>query len=347
MAVKAKIKHQRIVELFCAGKRSGEIFAALAHLGVTKRQVQRTLKRYKESGAVEKRHRGGPKPSATCKANVLKVKKRLRRNPRLSIRKLAKNLDIGRSSCQRILKGILHTKPFKIQKVHGLTENQKKVRLERVKSLKKRTAHSELPNVVFSDEKIFTIEQSVNKQNDRVWLPNKQGKNSALLQATRTQAAASVMVWGGVTATGRTPLVFLPRGVKVNGMVYREEVLEGCLKPWATKHFKGAPYTFQQDSAPSHTARATQDWLRRNAPGFITSAEWPPHSPDLNPLDFCIWGLLESKVCASRHTTVEGLKASLVREWKRLPQEVVRASCEAFETRLSAVIKARGGHIEL
>ena len=40
-----------------------------------------------------------------------------------------------------------------------------------------------------------------------------------------------------------------------------------------------------QDNAPSHRAKATQNFLRDNTPDFISSQEWTPHSPDLNPLD--------------------------------------------------------------
>ena len=39
-----------------------------------------------------------------------------------------------------------------------------------------------------------------------------------------------------------------------------------------------------------HTAGAVIDWLSktfgRNYISFRTAQEWPPHSPDLNPLDF-------------------------------------------------------------
>ena len=32
---------------------------------------------------------------------------------------------------------------------------------------------------------------------------------------------------------------------------------------------------------------------------------WPPASPDLNPLDFNIWSILEAEACAKTHDTVE------------------------------------------
>ena len=54
--------------------------------------------------------------------------------------------------------------------------------------------------------------------------------------ATRTQASAMVMVWATITADGRNPLVFIDRGIKINAEYYRENKLEGALKPRKGKH---------------------------------------------------------------------------------------------------------------
>lgn len=337
---------ESVVALFLAGKAPKDILRELAHLGVNRKFVYRTIKRFKETGSTARKPGSGRKKTATSAQQVKKVKERLRRNPRRSARKLSRELGISDRSVRRILREHLQVKPFKVQKVHALSEKQKQVRLERCKLLRERHARSELSNIVFSDEKIFTVEQIINKQNDRLWLPDRQGDNAELLQVGRTQAPASVMVWAGVTADGRTPLVFIPQGVKVNSEIYREQVLQEAFLPWVKNHFKNRPYTFQQDSAPSHTARATKDWFRANGIRFITPEEWPPYSPDLNPMDFAMWSILEAKVSAKKYTTIEGLKASLQREWKNIPQEIVRASCEAFITRLDRAIRAKGGHFE-
>jgi len=45
-------------------------------------------------------------------------------------------------------------------------------------------------------------------------------------------------------------------------------------------------FIFHQDSAPAHTACQTQ----ANCTDFIAKDEWPPNSPDLNPLDYHVWG---------------------------------------------------------
>ena len=72
----------------------------------------------------------------------------------------------------------------------------------------------------------------------------------------------------------------------------------------------------------------------------------PPYSPDLNPMDYSIWSILETKACAKTQTNIESLKASLKREWDEIPQETLRAAVEAFPRKLNAVTQKKGGYIE-
>ena len=114
------------------------------------------------------------------------------------------------------------TKPLKIQKLQNLTEAQKKVKNIRAKELFRLDESAELQNLVFSDKKPFVIQQFVNQQNYRIYLPKRSAENLQLRLATRTQASAMVMVWATITADGRNPLVFIDRGIKINDEYYRE-----------------------------------------------------------------------------------------------------------------------------
>jgi len=49
---------------------------------------------------------------------------------------------------------------------------------------------------------------------------------------------------------------------------------------------------FQQDSAPAHRAREPIKLLQRETPAFISPDLWPPNSPDLNPVDYKICGVM-------------------------------------------------------
>jgi hypothetical protein len=49
--------------------------------------------------------------------------------------------------------------------------------------------------------------------------------------------------------------------------------------------------TFQQDGAQAHQARETVKLLEVETPDFI-----PSNSPDLNPVDCKIWGILQEQI---------------------------------------------------
>ena len=78
---------------------------------------------------------------------------------------------------------------------------------------------------------------------------------------------------------------------KINAEYYVNNLLPGLIGDCQVL----APnnnFIFQQDGAPAHTSRLAQEWLQENSPYFITKDEWPPNSPDLNPLDFHVWGAM-------------------------------------------------------
>jgi len=89
------------------------------------------------------------------------------------------------------------------------------------------------------------------------------------------------------------------------------------------KNIAGDFFMFQQDSAPSHTAWETVDLLSQNAPDFISPFLWPPNSPNLNPVDYRIWGLLQELFYATPIRDVEHLKQRLIEEWSRFDQHGV------------------------
>ncbi|CAF1332226.1 unnamed protein product, partial [Didymodactylos carnosus] len=66
----------------------------------------------------------------------------------------------------------------------------------------------------------------------------------------------------------------------------------------------------------------------------------------LNPLDFCIWGTLESVVNAKPHRSIESLKRKLIQEWDRLDMDSVRAAIDSWRRRLALVVKHKGGRFE-
>jgi len=103
------------------------------------------------------------------------------------------------------------------------------------------------------------------------------------------------MVSVGVSKLGCTHLIFVDPGVKINGCYYGEVLLSQQLLP-AMRQVSGDFFVFQQDNAPAHRAHETIKLLQQETPAFISPNLWPPNSPDLNPVDYKIWGVMQDRV---------------------------------------------------
>ena len=66
---------------------------------------------------------------------------------------------------------------------------------------------------------------------------------------------------------------------------------------------------------------------------------WPPNSPDLNPLDYCIWDEFAQCVNWKRVTSKATLIDELKRAVKKIRQDVVLQSCSSWTARLSRLLK--------
>ncbi|KAI6653145.1 hypothetical protein LOD99_3981 [Oopsacas minuta] len=116
-----------------------------------------------------------------------------------------------------------------------------------------------LENIIFTDEKIFTIAEATNVQNDRVISTAISEIPDKFRYISRKMKPLSVMICAGVSAVGRTPLIFVPAGVKISAKTYKDLILEPVVKDPSQTMFSAQPFVFQQDGAPAHTAITTQD----------------------------------------------------------------------------------------
>ena len=66
----------------------------------------------------------------------------------------------------------------------------------------------------------------------------------------------------------------------------------------------------------------TQDWCRANFPHFWEKEVWPPSSPDLNPLDFFVWGVAERDTNRSPHNTKDSLIRSIKEVFTNFPRRI-------------------------
>ena len=72
---------------------------------------------------------------------------------------------------------------------------------------------------------------------------------------------------------------------------------------------------------------------------------WPSNSPDLNPLDYCVWGEVERVSRKKLHHTDEALKTATRESMANMEKQVVNRVCSRFRSRLEKVIEVDGGFI--
>ena len=148
----------------------------------------------------------------------------------------------------------------------------------------------------------------------------------------------------GNAQLGSTDLIFIDPGVKINGQYYRDVLLSEHMLPAIKELSVNEFFIFQQDSAPAHRAKDTVALLERETPAFITPLQWPPNSPDLNPVDYKIWSALEERVYKTRVRDVAHLRERLREEWAVFEQGIIDRAVQQWRVRLRACIRVEGGH---
>jgi hypothetical protein len=98
---------------------------------------------------------------------------------------------------------------------------------------------------------------------------------------------------------------------------------------------------FQHDNNPKHTAKKTKKWLEEQE---LQVLDWPPQSPDLNPIEH-LWDHLKRRLAGyeRRPTATWQLWERVEAEWNKISEEECMRLIECMPRRIAAVLKAKGG----
>jgi transposase len=69
--------------------------------------------------------------------------------------------------------------------------------------------------------------------------------------------------------------------------------------------------------------------------------EWPPNSPDLNPIEN-LWGILKNSGSKHRITSKDELIDVARREWALIPQQIIQNCYSSMGTRIQQVLERNG-----
>lgn len=315
--------------------------------------VSKICKRVDDRGSAIERKAGSGRPRTARTARNIKAVEEMicsqehQPGTGKSTRHVSRELQISQASVRRIAKKDLGLKSFKRIAVQVLTDATKAKRLSRCKALLRRLTAAKCKRIFFTDEKVFYLDPPVCSQNKRLWSAGRKKDicpERLLLQ--RAKFSQHVMVSAGICYSGKGRLHFVAEKVKVNAEYYTKSLLPDLLNDCHT--LLDNEFIFQQDGAPAHTAHQTQQLLHTKCPAFIGKDEWPPNSPDLNPLDYCVWGIMLDRYnqLSAKPKSCSELKIALQGIWDALPHTPMQKSIQSFRKRLQSCIRAEGGHFE-
>ena len=228
-----KVLHQE------KGYGSKKLLAEFPNKAWSQTSLKRLLRKVDASGSIDRKNGSGRKRTARTDANIaaveeLTMSQESAPGTHRTTRQIAREVGIAQSSVHEIIRRDLKLKCFKKRRAQDLTEANKIKRLICAKQLLKRFPAHAVSFIWFTDEKLFTVAQPVNLQNDRVYArtgtKKKQVPATRLLR-TRSNFSKSVMVSVGMSALGCTELIFIEPGVKIDGEYYRDVLCRQHLLP--------------------------------------------------------------------------------------------------------------------
>jgi hypothetical protein len=152
---------------------------------------------------------------------------------------------------------------------------------------------------------------------------------------------SKLMVWAGIAWNGKTDLIRIPQGLRMNADDYIEHVASHIPEEAKSIFGNRKKWKLLEDGAPVHKARVTRTWYANH--GVDAISNFPPNSPDLN-LAENMWKVFDDVVATRRPTTIDGLWRVLKQEWDGMSIETVNKLVLSMTDRLNAVITAQGGN---
>jgi hypothetical protein len=199
--------------------------------------------------------------------------------------------------------------PYHLQRVQALTASDYPARLQFCQWLLQRCIVQPpfLSSILFTDEAGFCRDGIINFHNNQLWA----NVNPHGTMHSGHQQRFTINVWAGLIGNVLVGPHVLPR--RLTGPRYRN-FLENDL----AQLLEEVPLTIRQrmwflhDGAPAHFSLTAREhlnnifphrWIGRGGP-----VAWPLHSPDLNPLDFYLWGHLKTLVYSNPTPDVDSLR---------------------------------------
>lgn len=305
--------------------------------------VKYTLDREKETGNFETKKRNGrPRKLSDKTVKYLRLaslrdRKKTARELRDECNKLLPKIEqvsrstVSRRLCENGLYGrVAVRKPL-------LREVNVRKRLEFAKQHKDWTVDQWM-KVLWTDESKFELFGS--KRRQYVRRRSNERYHSKCIVPTMKHGGGNILVWGCFSGQGVGDLK------KIDGKMDKKMYHQILIRHGVPSGIRlmGQGFVYQQDNDPKHTSNLCKNYLtKKEEEGRLRNMNWPPQSPDLNPIEH-LWDILDKKIDKSNVTSQDTLWEQIQAAWQGIPLDTLKKLVMSMPDRMKAVIKAKGYH---
>lgn len=294
--------------------------------------VRTMRERYKKIGHLETRSKGG-RPRLTSARTDNLIARAVRNDRFISARQIKQDLGLVDVSEQTIRNRIFemcgYSSYWSVHKPFINEENRKKRLDFAIKYINKPEEFWQ--HVLWSDESAYCY---IMKSKERVWR-NPHERFSTDCTIATAKHDKKIMVWGCFCTSGVGNLYWIRDTLDAKSYL---NILNTQLLSSIYRLFPDRNVIFQQDNDPKHTAKVTKEWIRAHQ---IEILDWPPQSPDLNPIEN-LWNILDYRSKLRRPKSDEELFDILSRCWCAIDKNILQNLAYSMPHRLQSVIAADG-----
>jgi hypothetical protein len=253
-------------------------------------------------------------------------------------------LDASKSTIQRILRRHNITK-WRAKGRPKLTAAAAEARLQFAIE-HANWGEEEWARIVWSDE--CSVEKGSGQNTKWVFRTPSQKWEKEMIAPFLKGKQASVMIWGAFSGiAGVSELVIMTRDSESKRGGYSARSYINTLQQGLIPYIDDG-MLFMHNNAPIHTAQLTREWLELQ---HVEAINWPPYSPDLNPIEH-IWPHLKTQInldhpeLINEHGSHDRLRQLmgpyLIEAWGQIRESIFESCWKSMRRRCGAVIEAEG-----
>jgi transposase len=306
--------------------------------GTSLPSVHRWVDRFEEQGSLADQPRSG-RPRCTDEATDTALAFVSRVEPFATPRQLKRKLQLEDVSPRTIDRRLLEAGlPGRVARhVFQLTAAHKRARLSFANGYK-HMSEDDWCRVLFADVKTF---EGVG-HHGQVWVrrPVGEAANPEYSVAHKPHPV-TVPAWGCFSAHGPGYMAMFEGSLDAAGL---RDIFRDHLLPTVQEHFGvGADWWLLHDNDPGrHKSQLLRTFMHNH---YIRPLDFPPYSPDLNPIEN-VWADMDKSMASTQADNKKALEELVTATWAELTQEYCNKMARSMAKRIAQVIERQGAYTD-